>query len=189
MKCPLVNFEMSMGLAWLWAACILKLRAVLLCCWKICMACLVMELVGSWVELGFRVGMEAFGWALIGSCSLESGVLWCSQVLDLHILPLVFSLILKVASRLIHPYSSSDKTSMLMEKRLSTMRDTQKCLLCYMEKRRGRSEIEVTRRTRGGIKRGENNLASNQFPMFSPQPGTPREVHRFIQSKEEEGRR
>ena len=30
-------------------------------------------------------------------------------------------------------------------------------------------EIEVTRRRRGGIKRGESNLASNQFPMCSPQ--------------------
>ena len=35
----------------------------------------------------------------------------------------------------------------------------------YMEKRRGRREIEVTRRRRGGIKRGKSNLASNQFPM------------------------
>ena len=26
MKCPAVNFEMSMGLVWLWAVCILKLR-------------------------------------------------------------------------------------------------------------------------------------------------------------------
>ena len=38
-----------------------------------------------------------------------------------------------------------------------------------MEKRRGRRDIEVTRRIRGGIKRGENNLANNQFPMYSPQ--------------------
>jgi len=47
-----------------------------------------------------------------------------------------------------------------------------------MEKRRGRREIEVTRRRGGGIKRGENNLASNQFPMCFPQSGTLREVHR-----------
>ena len=37
-----------------------------------------------------------------------------------------------------------------------------------MEKRRGRREIEVTGRRRGGIKRGESNLASNQFAMCSP---------------------
>jgi len=47
-----------------------------------------------------------------------------------------------------------------------------------MEKRRGSRGIEVTRRRRGGIKRGESNLPSNQFPMCSPQPGTPGEVHR-----------
>ena len=26
--------------------------------------CLALELVGSWVELGFSVGKEIFGWAL-----------------------------------------------------------------------------------------------------------------------------
>ena len=97
--------------------------------------------------------------------------------MDLSLLPLVFSLILTVASRLLHPYSTDDKTSRLMEKRFSTMRDIQKGSLSYMEKRRGRREIEVTRRRRGGIKRGESNLASNQIPVYSPQPGTPREVH------------
>ena len=85
---------------------------------------------------------------------------------------------LRVASRLLHPYCTNDKTSRLMEKRFSTMRDTQKGSLSYMERRRGRREIEVTRRRRGGIQRGEGNLASNQFLMCSPQPGTPREVHR-----------
>ena len=47
-----------MGLAWLWAACLLMLRAVFLLCWRISMVCLALELVSSWVELGFRVGME-----------------------------------------------------------------------------------------------------------------------------------
>ena len=91
--------------------------------------------------------------------------------------PLVFSLILTVASRLLHPYSTDNKTSKLMVKRFSTMRDTQTGSSSYMEKRRGRREIEVLRRRRGGIKRSENNLASNQIRMCSPQPGTPREVH------------
>ena len=64
-----------------------------------------------------------------------------------------------------------------MEKRFSTVRDIQRGSQSYMEKRRGRREIEVTRRRRGGIKRGESKLASNHFPMCSPQPGTLREVH------------
>ena len=39
---------------------------------------------------------------------------------------LAFSLILVVASRLLHPYSTDDKTSRLMVKRFSTVRDTQR---------------------------------------------------------------
>ena len=98
--------------------------------------------------------------------------------MDLSLLPLVFSLILTVASRLLHPYHTDDKTSRLMEKRFSTVRDTQRGSQSFMKKRRGRKEIEVTRRRREGIKRGESNLASNQFPKCSPQPGTYKEIHR-----------
>jgi len=57
-----------------------------------------------------------------------------------------------------------------------------------MEKRRGRKELEVTRRRRGEIKRGESKLASN-FPMCSPQSGSLRDVHRVTQRREEGGRR
>ena len=92
-------------------------------------------------------------------------------------MPLVFSLILTVASRLLHPYSTDDKTSRLMVRRFSTVRDTQRASHSYLEKRRGRREIEVTRRRRGGIQRGVSNLASNLFPMCSPYSGTLREVH------------
>ena len=59
-----------------------------------------------------------------------------------------FSLILTVASRLLHLYSTDDKTSRLMVKRSSTLRDTQRGSQNYMEKRRGRREIEVTGRRR-----------------------------------------
>ena len=98
--------------------------------------------------------------------------------MDLSLLSLVFSLILTVASRLLHPYCTDDKTSRLMVKRFSTVRGTQRGSQSYMEKRRGRREIEVTRRRRSGIKRGESKLASNQLPMCSPQSGPLREVHR-----------
>ena len=80
--------------------------------------------------------------------------------------------------RLLHPYSTDDKTSRLMVQRFSTVRDTQRSSQSYME-RRGRREIEVTRRRRRGIKRGESNLASTQLPICSPQSGTLREVHGF----------
>ena len=120
-------------------------------------------------------------------CFLEAGVLWCSQVWGLSLLLLVFSLILTVASRLLHPYHTDDKTSRLMEKRFSTVRDTQRGSQSYMGKRRGRREIEVTRGRRGGIKRGESKLASKQFPMCSLQSGTLREVHGVTQRREEGG--
>ena len=43
------------------AACILVLMVMFLHCWRISGICVVLELVGSWVELGFSVGVEAFG--------------------------------------------------------------------------------------------------------------------------------
>ena len=64
---------------------------------------------------------------------------------DLSLLLLVFSLILKVASRLLHLHSTDDKTSMLMMRSFSTVRDTRRGSQSYMEKRRGRREIGVTR--------------------------------------------
>ena len=84
--------------------------------------------------------------------------------MDLSLLPLAFSLILTVASRLLHPYSTVDKISRLMVKQFSTVRDTQRGSQSYMEKRRGKREREVTRRRRGGVKRGERNQASNHTP-------------------------
>ena len=98
--------------------------------------------------------------------------------MGLILLPLAFSIILTVASRLLHPYSIDDKASRLMINRFSTVRDTQRSSQNYMETRRERRNIEVTRRRREGVKRGESNLASNQFSKCSPQFGTPREVHK-----------
>ena len=98
--------------------------------------------------------------------------------MDLSLLPLAFSLILTVASGLLHPYSTDDKTSRLMVKRFSTVRDTRRGSQRYIEKRRQRREIELSRRRRGGVKRRETNLASNEFPKCSPQPRTHKENHR-----------
>ena len=74
-------------------------------------------------------------------------------------------------------------------KGFSTVRDTWRGTQSYMQKRRGRREIEVTRRRRGGIKRGESKLTSNHFPMCSPQSGSLRDVHGVTQRKEEGERR
>ena len=61
---------------------------------------------------------------------------------------------------------------------LSTVWNTQRGSWSYIEKRRRRKEIEVTRRKGGGVKRRETNLASNQFPKCSSHPRTPKDIHR-----------
>ena len=75
--------------------------------------------------------------------SLESGVPW-SQGLDLNLLLPVIGLIFTVVSKLLLLYSTIDETSRLKMKSFSTVRVTQSSQ-CYMEKRRGRRELEVTR--------------------------------------------
>ena len=60
----------------------------------------------------------------------------CSQVLDLSLLPQAFSLILTVASRLLHLYSTDDKTSRLKMKSFSTVRDTQRGSQLHREEKR-----------------------------------------------------
>ena len=110
--------------------------------------------------------------------------------MDLSLLLRVFSLVLTVASRLLHLYSTNDKTSRLKMKSFSIVSNTQRGSQSCMEKRRGRREIDVTRRRRGGIKRGESKLASNHFPMCSPQLDPSEmfmELHR--EEKREEGDR
>ena len=90
------------------------------------MVCLALELVGSWVVFGFSVGMEVFDELLLITVPEESGVLWCSQDLDLSLLLLVFSLIFTVASRLLHLYSTIDKTSRLKMKSFPTVRGSER---------------------------------------------------------------
>ena len=84
--------------------------------------------------------------------------------LGLKPLPLVFSLILPVASRHLHPYSTDNKTSRLMMKRFSTVRDNQRGSQNYMKNMRGeegdRGEQEEGRR--------ETDLSSYLFPKCSP---------------------
>ena len=68
---------------------------------------------------------------------------------------------------------------------MSTVGATKKGSQSYIEKRRGRLEIEVIRSRRGVVKRTETDLASNKFPKCSPQTGIPKEIHRV--SREEKG--
>ena len=102
------------------------------------MVCLALELVGPCVVLGFNVGMEALDELL------SVNVPW-SQGLDLSLLLPVIGLIFTVVSKLLLLYSTIDKTSTLKMKSFSTWRVTQRGSQRYMEKRRGRRELEVTR--------------------------------------------
>ena len=70
--------------------------------------------------------------------------------MELSFLPLAFSLILIVVSRLLQPHSTDGKTSRLMVKQFSTVRDTQRGSQNYIEPET--REIEVTRRRRGESK-------------------------------------
>ena len=65
--------------------------------------------------------------------------------MDLSLLLPVIGLIFTVVSKLLLLYSTIDKTSRLKMKSFSTVRDTQSSSQSYMEKRRGRREIEVIR--------------------------------------------
>ena len=87
----------------------------------------------------------------------------CSQALGLSFLPLDFSLILPVASRLLQLYSTDNKTSPLMVKRFSTVRDTQRGSQSYMKKRRGRKELDMSRRRKRGIQ--EKRDRSRQYSV------------------------
>ena len=62
--------------------------------------------------------------------------------MDLSLLPLAFRLILTVASSFLRPYNTDGKTSRLIVKRFSRVRDTQRGSQSYMEMRRGRRERE-----------------------------------------------
>ena len=88
----------------------------------------------------------------------------CSQVLDLSLLPLDFSLILPVASRLLQLYSTDNKTSWLMVKRFSTVRVTQIGSQSYMKKWRERKEIEISRRRKRGTQEERDRCKQYSVP-------------------------
>ena len=56
--------------------------------------------------------------------------------MDLSLLLLVFSLIFTVAARVLHLYSTIDKTSRLKMKSFSTVRDTQRGSQLHREEKR-----------------------------------------------------
>ena len=83
--------------------------------------------------------------------------------MDLSLLLPVIGLIFTVVSKLLLLYSTIDKTSTLKMKSFSTVRVTQNGSQGYMEKRRGRREIEVTRRRKVRVKRQDRYQTSDQI--------------------------
>ena len=59
----------------------------------------------------------------------------------------------------------------------------QRCSRSSTEKRRGRKEIKVDRRIKGGIKRRETDPASNQFLKCSPPSGTQKDSQSWVEKR------
>ena len=89
------------------------------------MVCLVLELVGPWVELDFGVGMKAFDELLLINVPWIQVFSSILRICKSSLLHLVFSHNLTVASRLLLLYSTDDKTSRLVMKSFSSLWDTQ----------------------------------------------------------------
>ena len=72
--------------------------------------------------------------------------------MELSLLPLAFSLILTVASRLLHPYSTDDKTSRLMVKILHSEGHPERFTELYGEEKRQKGDRGDQEEKRGSQK-------------------------------------
>ena len=106
--------------------------------------------------------------------------------MGLSLLPLDFSFILPVFSRLLQLYSTDNKTSRLMVKRFSAMRDTQRGSQSYMKKRRGRREIEMSRRRKRGTQNERDRSTQLSVPRVFSVAQTPTKIHRIGLGREGE---
>ena len=111
------------------------------------------------------------------------------SVLGLSLLPLDFSFILPVVSRLLQLYSTDNKTSRLMAKRFSPVRDTQRGSQSYMKKRRGRREIEMSRRRKRGTQQERDRSTQESVPRVFSVAQTPTKMHRTGLGREGERRK
>ena len=107
--------------------------------------------------------------------------------MGLSLLPLDFSLIIPLASRLLHPYSTDNKTSSLVVKRFSTVRDTQR--VSHEEEEREEGSRDEQEEKKGGLKRRERGLGNTLFPKCPLQPRIPTEIHRIGLRREGAGRK
>ena len=76
-----------------------------------------------------------------------------------------------------------------MVKRFSTVRDTQGGSQSYMKKRRGRREIEMSRRRRRGTQEERDRATQFSVPKVFSVAQTPTEIHRIGLGREGQGRK
>ena len=142
------------------------------------LGCLYVDAQGYVPELPESLcGMSCFGtyWLLGGGwfqCRYEGfwmvSCLWTS----------VF--ILPVVSRLLQLYSTDNKTSRLIVKRFSTVRDTQRGSQCYMKKRRRRRELETSRWRKRGTQEERDRSTQFSVPSVFHSPDTHRDSQNWI---------
>ena len=109
--------------------------------------------------------------------------------MGLSLLPLDFSFILPIVSRLLQLCNTDNKTSRLMVKRFSTVRDTQRGSQSYMKKRRGRREIEMSRRRKGGTQEERDRSTQLSVLKVFSVGQTPTKIHRIGLGREGERRK
>ena len=109
--------------------------------------------------------------------------------MGLSLLPLDFSFILPIVSRLLQLCRTDNKTSRLMVKRFSTVRDTQRGSQSYMKKRRGRRQIEMSRRRNRGTQEERDRSTQLSIPKVFSVAQTPTKIHRIGLGREGERRK
>ena len=74
-------------------------------------------------------------------------------------------------------------------KRFSTVRDTKRGSQSYMKKRRGRRELEMSRRRKRGTQEERDRSTQFSVPKVFSVAQTPTEIHRIGLGREEGGRK
>ena len=109
--------------------------------------------------------------------------------MGLSLLPLDFSFILPVVSRLLQLYCTDNKTSRLMVKIFSTVRAPRRGSQSYMKKRRGTREIEMSRRRKRETQEERDRSTQLSVCRVFYVAQTPQEIHRIGLGREGERRK
>ena len=84
---------------------------------------------------------------------------------------------------------TENKTFSLMVKRFSTIRDNQRGSQSYMKNRRGRKEIEVSRRRKRGTQEERDRSTQLSVPKVFSIAQTPTKIHKIGLGREGERRK